>query len=73
MDEAVVTVICPHCGANIDGPPKTLALCGSCLECVAMVGPLFAEMVSVLEMPADVYHQVRAEQMRRRAELGRLS
>ncbi len=67
-----MTVICPHCGASIDAPKGQLCLCGGCLECVAMVGPLFAEMVSVLEMPQDVYHQVRAEQMRRKAEKGRL-
>lgn len=65
-------LICPHCGAEPDAPQGTLALCGGCLECLAFTGPLFADKVSVLEMPQDTLNAVRAEQMRRRAERGRL-
>lgn len=67
-----MTLICAYCGANIEAPKERLVLCGQCLECVAMVGPLFAERVSVLEMPQDTYRAVQAEQMQRRAERGKL-
>lgn len=66
-------LICPYCGAEPDAPPKTLALCHECFECLAFTGPLFADKVSVLEMPQDTLNAVRAEQARRRAERGRIA